>query len=118
MTSITDEVKSDLTDGLEYLEKMAGRLKTAAPGIIARAEAEAATPLGKTATELAVALGDTVLPPEAVTFIKGILDYAVSKWGPAEETTAPAAPAAEEAPAPAAAPAEAPASPLAGGVSM
>lgn len=119
MTSLPDEIKTDLTDGLAYVSDWVTRVKSNMPAVVAAAEKDAASPVGKTAIEFAEALGDVVLPPEAMTFVKGMLGYAVATWGAktdqvTEET--PVSPKLQESDSPATP--ETPVSPLAGGVPL
>lgn len=76
--TLDEDVKTDLTDGLNWLTGFATRLQAAAPGIIATTEAVSGSTLGA----LAEGLAGRILPPQleqvAVDFVKNLADkYAV-----------------------------------------
>lgn len=88
VTTIEADVKTDLTDGLEWLDGFVTRVKAAAPGIIATSEAIGGSTVGK----LVEAAAGAVLPPAyeqvAVDFIKDL----ITKYGqPAQAVAAPVA---------------------------
>jgi hypothetical protein len=87
ITTLEDDVKADLTDGLNWMEGFVTRVKAAAPGIIATSEAIG----GTTVSKLVEAAAGAVLPPAyeqvAVDFVKDL----ITKYG--QPAQAPAAPA-------------------------
>lgn len=92
---MTEEVRSDLTDGMDYLAVLAGRLRKAAPGFI-----DSAAALGNsTVAKLAEALGGKILPADAEADLISIARVFISRFGqdtPAAgqpDTQPPAAPA-------------------------
>lgn len=91
LTTLEDDVKADLTQGLDYLIDFGTRLKSAAPGIIATSEAVGSSTVGA----LVEAVGGAILPPQleqvAVDFVKDL----VGKYG--QQPVQPAAPVAQTA---------------------
>lgn len=77
LSTLEDDVKADLTQGLDYLIDFGTRLKSAAPGIIATSEAVGSSTVGA----LVEAVGGAILPPQleqvAVDFVKDL----VGKYG-------------------------------------
>jgi hypothetical protein len=82
--TLTPDVKSDLTEGAAYVEGWIGRIKAAAPTVIADAETVGGSTVGK----LAEMLAGTVLPPEVEAEFLSLAKLFVGRFG------APAAPAA------------------------
>lgn len=88
LATLEADVKTDLTDGLDWLDGFVTRVKAAAPGIIATSEAIGGSTVGK----LVEAAAGAVLPPAyeqvAVDFIKDL----ITKYGqPAQAVAAPVA---------------------------
>jgi hypothetical protein len=87
---LPDTLKTDLTDGLDYAEGLIGRIKAAAPEVLARVQKYASSPVLAALEEAGEAID-----PAAETVIAGwIRDLASLKLG----TTTPA-PAPDPAPA-------------------
>lgn len=85
LATLEDDVKNDLTQGLDYLEGMVGRLKTAAPGIIGNAE----TVLAPIVERFAQTVGDRVLPPLMEEGLMAVVDAYFAKLGqPAQPVAA------------------------------
>lgn len=99
LAEFDDDLKEYLTDGVTYVEGMAAKLKTAAPGLIAVAQA-AGSQTVSTAVE---SLVGKVLPPDIDTWLAGLVKDAIAKFGQPAQAAQPAAPAAPADPAPAAA---------------
>jgi hypothetical protein len=94
LSVIDDDVKEYLTEGFDYLGGMAAKLKAAAPGIIAVAEASGS----QTVSAAVESLAGRVLPPDVDAWLAGVVKDAIEKFGaPAAAQPAPAEPA--EAPA-------------------
>lgn len=77
LATLENDVKNDLTQGLDYLEGMVGRLKTAAPGIIGNAE----TVLAPIVERFAQTVGDRVLPPLMEEGLMAVVDAYFAKLG-------------------------------------
>lgn len=91
LATIEDDVKTDLTQGLDWLEGFVGRVKAAAPGIIATSEAVG----GSTVSALVEAVAGRILPPQMESVLAGIVKDFVDKYAPAQvQAAAPAQPAA------------------------
>lgn len=87
LTQIEDDVRTDLTDGLNWLDGFVQRVKAAAPGIITTVDAVS----GSTVGQLAEIFLGKILPPDVeAEFIAIAKRYAATFGQPA----APAAPAA------------------------
>jgi hypothetical protein len=84
LTAISDDVKTDLTEGITYVEGLVQRLKTAAPGIISTSEAVANSTVGKLAEALAGAVIPAPYEEIAVSFVKDL----AAKYGAATVTPA------------------------------
>jgi hypothetical protein len=97
LSVIDDDVKEYLTDGFTYLEGMAAKLKTAAPGLIAVAQAAGS----QTVSGAVEALAGKVLPPDIDAWLAGFIKDAIGKFAAPAQAAQPAAPA-EAAQAPAA----------------
>jgi hypothetical protein len=99
LDTITEDVRGDLTDGLDYLEQFVGRVKAAAPSIINTADTLGGSTVGK----LVEAAAGAVLPADVETELVNIVKTYVSRFSTPVATTTAAAPQAPvEAPAPAA----------------
>lgn len=94
LTTLTDDVKADLTDGLDWLDGFVTRIKTAAPGIIAASEAVG----GSTVSALVDAVAGRILPPQLETVLAGLVKDFVDRNAPAA-ADAPVAPPAPSQPA-------------------
>lgn len=86
LATLEDTVKRDLTDGLDWLEGMVGRLKNAAPGIIATTEAVG----GSTVGQLAEIFLGKILPPDVeAELIAVVKRYVVTFGQPAQPAAQP-----------------------------
>lgn len=91
LAKLDDDIKEDLTEGLTYVEGLVGRLKAAAPGVIATGEAVSGSTVGK----LVEAVAGRVLPAPLEDALSSIVKDFVDRYAPAAAATpAPAAPAA------------------------
>jgi hypothetical protein len=106
LDTITEDVKSDLTQGVAYLKEFAGRLEQVSPSIISTAETLGGSTVGK----LIEAAAGTVLPADVESELVNIVKTYVTRFGSA--TTTPAVPSAPVAAAPSAPVAEAVAQPV------
>jgi len=95
LTTLTDDLRNDLTDGLAWVTDWAARVKAAAPGIVSTVDTVANSTVGK----LAETLAGSVLPPEVEPVLVNLVGDFVKRYGqPA--AVAPAAPQQPAAPAP------------------
>lgn len=108
LTTLTEDARGDLTDGLSYAEGLIARLKDIAPSVIETADTIGGSTVGK----LIDAAAGAVLPAPAEEILVNLVKDFVSHYGtPAPATTAtPVAPVATAPAAPA--PAEAVAQPV------
>jgi hypothetical protein len=90
LAQLEDDVKTDLTQGLDWLEGFVGRVKAAAPGIIATSEAVGGSTVGQVAE---LFLGK-FLPADVEAELLGIVRRYVSTFAQPVEA-APAAPPAQ-----------------------
>lgn len=79
LATLEDDVKADLTDGLNWMEGFVTRVRAAAPGIIATSDALASSTVGQVAEMF---LGK-VLPPDVETELLGIVRRYVTTFGQA-----------------------------------
>lgn len=93
LATLENDVRTDLTAGLDYLDGLVGRLKTAAPGIIATADAVG----GSTVAALVDAVAGRILPAGLEPILASIVRDFVDKYAVA----APAQPQQQPAQAPA-----------------
>lgn len=82
---LEDDVKADLTDGLNWLQGFASRLSAAAPGIIATSEAVG----GSTVGALVEAVAGRVLPPQLEAILANQVRDFVDRYAPAQVAAAP-----------------------------
>lgn len=89
LATLEDDIKNDLTEGAAYVEQWIGRVKQAAPGIIATSEAVA----GSTVGQLAEIFLGRVLPPDVETELLSVVKRYVTSFGqpaaPAQATFTP-----------------------------
>lgn len=86
ITAIEEDVKTDLTDGLTWMEGFVKRVKAAAPGIIATSEAVAGSTVGQVAE---IFLGK-VLPPDVEAELLTVVKRYVTSFGqPAPQAAQP-----------------------------
>ena len=88
LATLENDVKNDLTQGLDYVEGMVARLKSAAPGIIGNAE----TVLAPIVERFIQTVGERTLPPLMEEGLMAVVDAYFTKLGQ------PAAPAQPEQP--------------------
>ena len=92
LATIEDDVKADLTDGLNWLQGFASRLTAAAPGIIATSEAVG----GSTVGALVEAVAGRILPPQLEQILANQVKDFVDRYSqvqaaaPAPQPPAPA----------------------------
>lgn len=79
LATLEDDVKADLTDGLNWMEGFVNRVRAAAPGIIATSDALASSTVGQVAEMF---LGK-VLPPDVEAELLGIVRRYVTTFGQA-----------------------------------
>lgn len=84
LATIEDDVRADLTQGLDWLEGFVGRVKNAAPGIISTVDAVSGTTVGK----LIETAAGKFLPPGIEEEFLAIAGRYFSTWG---QAAAPAA---------------------------
>jgi len=89
LATLDDEVKDDLTKGMDWLEGVVARVKAAAPGIIATSEAVG----GSTVSALVEAVAGRILPPQMESILATMVKDFVDRYAPAQ-VTAPAQPVA------------------------
>ena len=87
LAQLEDDVKTDLTDGIQWLQGFAQRIGQAAPGIIATSEAVGSSTVGA----LVEAVDGRILPPQLETVLAGIVKDFVDKYA-TPQVTVPAAP--------------------------
>ena len=87
LAQFEDDVKTDLTDGIQWLQGFAQRIGQAAPGIIATSEAVGSSTVGA----LVEAVDGRILPPQLETVLAGIVKDFVDKYA-TPQVTVPAAP--------------------------
>lgn len=90
LATLENDVKADLTDGMNWLEGMVQRVKAAAPGIIATSEAVGGSTVGKL---LEIAAGKILPPGVEEEFLALAGRYFTTFGQPAQAVAAPAAPA-------------------------
>lgn len=88
LATLEDDVKTDLTQGLDWLEGFVGRVKAAAPGIIATSEAIG----GQTVGKLVEIAAGKFLPPGVEEEFLALAERYFGSFG--QVPAAPAAPAA------------------------
>lgn len=96
IATLEDAVKTDLTDGIDWLDGFVGRIKAAAPGIIATSEAVG----GSTVGALVEAVAGRILPPQLESVLAGLVKDFVDRNAAPAATVADST-AAQPAPAPA-----------------
>jgi hypothetical protein len=89
LAEFDDDLKEYLTDGVTYVEGMAAKLKTAAPGLIAVAQAAGS----QTVSGAVEALAGKVLPPDIDAWLAGFIKDAIAKFAAPAQAAQPAAPA-------------------------
>lgn len=78
LATLDDEVKNDLTKGMDWLEGVVARVKAAAPGIIATSEAVG----GSTVSALVEAVAGRILPPQLESMLASIVKDFVDRYAP------------------------------------
>lgn len=90
LSTLEDDVKNDLTQGVDWLDGFVTRLRTAAPGIIATSEAVGSS----TVAAVVEAVAGRVLPPELETGLAAMVRTFVDQFAPQAVTAqAPQPPA-------------------------
>jgi hypothetical protein len=88
LTTLEDDVKNDLTQGLDWLDGFVTRVKAAAPGIIATSEAVGGSTVGKL---VEIAAGK-ILPPGVEDEFLALAERYFGSFGQAAAATVPVAP--------------------------
>lgn len=96
LATIEDDVKTDLTQGIDWMEGFVKRVKAAAPGIIATSEAVGGSTVGQVAEML---LGK-FLPPDVEAELLALVKRYVTTFGQPAPQAAQPQPTFQPAPAP------------------
>lgn len=87
LAQIEDAVRTDLTDGLDWLDGFVQRVKAAAPGIISTVDTVSNTTVGK----LAETLAGAVIPAQYEPMLVGLVEDFARRYGqPTVPVTDPA----------------------------